>query len=604
MTPSRQRSRGRLAMGLFGAALIAALVGACRTSVPITDREVAAVIAERQRQALAYDVPLHLADRDPKSAEPDASAYEPAPHGLDQTLPAGFEPVEEQEAAGSELDALMAAAAASDDPTSRPAREKERYRDRVLTLTEALAYAMQHRRELHDAKEDLYLAALALTVERHLWTPLFASELRTVYGNFGEITDFDQAMRFVADLSVSQRLPYGGEFTARAVSTLIRDVKKTITASEGSAVDLTLSIPFLRGAGHVARESLYNLERQLTYAVRTYERFRRRQLVTVAREYFTLLRSKQAVIDGFASVARAVIDYERARASEIRGLDTGGPLDTGRAEQRLLSEVNRTEQLRESFRFATDQFKLTIGMPVDDRLGLDDLEDIDSIEAQIETGSYPLLQRTAAVDDEDRALEVATQSRLDLLTEQDRVNDARRGVAIARNALLPFLDWDSSLGFDTDPEHFKLGGFEFARAEWRSEMILRMDDRFRERADYRESLIDVRRAQRRYVDQLERIRVDVRRALNQIYLQDRLVEIQRRNLSVADARAEFARIQYKDGVVGNRDVVEAEDEYVNAQNDLNQAKTDGWSALLDFRLATETLIIDDNGRQHDPAERE
>ncbi|RMF86096.1 MAG: TolC family protein [Planctomycetota bacterium] len=599
--PHAVSRRLRQSPAVAGAAvLMLALVGACRTSVPITDREIAAVIAQRQRQALAYTAPPGVVETDPRSAEPDASAYEPAPHAVNQTLPPGFEQADETDDARKELDALLRSASQSEDPTSRPTRPVERYRDHKLTLTEALAYATQHRRELQDAKEDLYLAALALTVERHLWTPLFAAELRTVYGNFGEVTDFDQAMRFVADLSVSQRLPYGGEFTARAVSTLIRDVKKTITASEGSTIDLTLRVPFLRGAGHVARESLYSLERELTYAVRTYERFRRRQLVTVAQEYFDLLRSKQAVIDGHASIARAIIDYERARVSEERGIASAGPLDTRRAEQRLLSEVNRTEQLRESFRFATDQFKLTIGMPVDERLGLDDLEDIESIEQQIEEGKYPLLRRTAAVDDEDRALEVATQLRLDLLTARDRVDDARRGVDVAQNALLPFLDWESSLGFDTDPEHFRLGGFEFARAEWRSEVILRMDDRFRERADYRESIIDVRRAQRRLVDQLERVRVDVRRARNQIHLQDRVVEIQRRNLTVAEARAEFARIQYEKGQIGNRDLVEAEDELVRAQNNLNQAKTERWSALLDFRLATETLIIDDNGVQRLP----
>ena len=74
-----------------------------------------------------------------------------------------------------------------------------------------------------------------------------------MYGNFGEVTDFDQAMRFVSDLSVSQRLPYGGNFTAQMISTLVRDVKQSITAEEGSQIALTADIPFLRNAGHIAR---------------------------------------------------------------------------------------------------------------------------------------------------------------------------------------------------------------------------------------------------------------------------------------------------------------------------------------------------------------
>ena len=73
-----------------------------------------------------------------------------------------------------------------------------------------------HRREYQTAKEDLYLSALALSLERHLWTPQFAADLRTVYGNYGEASGFDQAMRFMAELGMTQRLPYGGEFTAQA----------------------------------------------------------------------------------------------------------------------------------------------------------------------------------------------------------------------------------------------------------------------------------------------------------------------------------------------------------------------------------------------------
>lgn len=459
-----------------------------------------------------------------------------------------------------------------------------------FTLIAALVYAQQHRRALATAQEELYVVALALTLERHLWTPIFASNLRTVYGNFGEITDFDQAMRFVADLGVTQRLPYGGEFTAQAVSTLIRDVKKSITAEEGSTIELGLRIPFLRNAGHVAREELIQLERELTYAVRAYERFRREQIVDVAQSYFALLLAKQNLIDQAQSLRRVAYDYERALEFEQAGF--GSPLDTQRAAQQMLSSQNALEDGLENFRAQADRFKIQIGMPVDQPLPRELLEDIESIEAKIDQGLYPVLLRPPAVEDEAAALEVAREFRLDLLNTEDRIGDARRGVAVAKNQLLPDLDLLSTVTWYTDPTRYKLGDFSFERTTWRSELVLGLPlERFREKTQYRAALIDVRQAQRTYEERLETIRADVRSAVNQIRLQERSIEIQERNLMVAERRLEFARIQYEEGEIGNRDLFEAEDEWQIARARLNRAKTDGWSALLEFRLATGTLRV-------------
>ncbi len=571
------------------ATLSLTLLAGCLPNAVI-DRRLDSAIQKRQMEAIAdlshARVPL---ETDRAGTTPESYLYAPSPRP--EVLPPGYEPGDAEQQT-PEVDILKQATAAASQPTTRPA---QRFQDEPFTLTRAVRYALRNRRAYQTAKEDLYLVTLAVLLERHLWTPQFAAELRSVYGNFGEITDFDQATRFVADLSVAQRLPYGGSFTARAVSTLIRDVKKSITAREDSSIELGLDIPFLRGAGRVAREALIQVERDLTYAVRAFERFRREQLTLVAADYFDLLRSKQAVLDAETSVQRAISDYAQAEALEQAG--EGTPLDTRRAEQRLLQEINRLAQLRESFRFATDRFKLLIGMPVNEQIGLDDFQTIEELEAEILAGKYPLLLRAAAADDERASLEVAERYRLDVLTALDRIGDARRGVANSRNALLPDLDWTSTVLFGTDAESFNAGDFEIARTEWRTEIVLAMNDRFRERTQFRSSLVDLKRVRRQHVDVLERVRVDVRQAINQIRLQENLVAIQEKNLAVAEKRAEFARLQSEEGDISNRDLIEAENDLIAAQNSLNSAKTERWSRLLDYRLATGTLFIDDEGQQ-------
>lgn len=617
--------RGSIVRSVAILAFALAGISGC-SSLDVTDRDVAAAIAERQRSAMQVDRPVTLRDGN-ALPRPDRGAYERVPSRSDEAIPAGFEPPPRAVPAtqssdpahtvappNAEADLLTAVdridrtaapqgghddATAASAPASAPvvvsADPPTKLRDTKFTLSDALAFALRERREYQTAKEDLYLAALALTLERHLWTPQFAANLRTTYGNFGEIRDFDQAMRWVAELSMAQRLPYGGEFTARAISTLVRDVGQTITAEEGSSIELGLNVPLLRNAGHVAREDLVRLERQLTYAVRDFERFRRAQLVDVASAYFDLLRSKQQVLDAVETFSRFQMDYERAQALEEA--ESGTVLDTRRAETELLSAENRLEDLREEFRAQSDTFKLLIGMSVDEPLAIDDLEDIETIENEVAQSRHPLLVAPPAATDDARATEVATASRLDLLNRRDQIDDAKRGVLIAENQLLPDLDWTSTLTFDTDPEHYKLGGFEVARATWRTEVLLSLPlERTRERNALRTRVIDVHRARRTHAELLDRVRSEVRRAVNQLRLEDRSVEIQVRNVTVADLRREYARIQFYDGDIGNRDLIEAENDWRDARNRLNLARTSRWRAILNFRLATETLRVAEDGR--------
>ncbi len=570
-----------------GALLSAALLG-CDALIRNADLDVASAIRERQAAALRDERPVRI-ERQPVSApRADAAAYSYRPSPIDGEVPEDFTRV----APPSPVAVPATQSAAATTQSALPSTQPARLRSQVFTLVESLRYAQQFRRAYQTAKEDLYLVALALTLERHLWTPIFASELRTVYGNFGEIRNFDQAMRFVADVSARQRLPYGGDFTARAISTLIRDVKRNITASETGQIELGLNVPFLRRAGHVAREELIQLERDLTYAVRDFERFRRQQMVDVAGDYFDLLRRKQEVLDAIESLGRAQRDYERAEALEDAG--TGTSLDTRRAEQQTLSQQNRVAQLGEAFRAATDRFKLQIGMPVSEPIGLGDLEDIAAIDEQVQAQRLPLLERPVAADNDQRAIEVALAARLDLLNRKDQIDDAKRGVEVSRNALLPDLDWNSTLRFDTNPAQAGSLAFEVDRATWRSELILSLPlERMRERNQFRAAIIDVRRAQRTYQQLSDEVRAEVLRAVNAIRVADQVLDIQRRNVEVADKRRTFARIQFYDGDIGNRDLVEAESEWTDARNQLNLAKTTRWTALLEFRLATDTLRVDE-----------
>jgi outer membrane protein TolC len=264
----------------------------------------------------------------------------------------------------------------------------------------------------------------------------------------------------------------------------------------------------------------------------------------------------------------------------------------------MLSAENTLEAARESFRNQADEFKLFIGMPIEEPLGAADLEDIAAIEQKTQSGTYPLLGVPLAIRNVERAMRIALERRLDLITLHDRVDDARRGVAISRNALLPRLDWQGSVNFYTDPNAYSTMQFEFEHSDWFTQITLEVPwERTRERNDLRARLIDVRAAQRAELDQAERIRVDVRRNVNLLRLADISVDIQERAVKVAERQAEYASLQFEEGLISNRDKLEAEDDLLRARAALSLAKTSRWNQLLQFRLVTETLRVDDDGAQ-------
>jgi outer membrane protein TolC len=198
--------------------------------------------------------------------------------------------------------------------------------------------------------------------------------------------------------------------------------------------------------------------------------------------------------------------------------------------------------------------------------------------------------------DKAAAIELALDYRLDLLNSADEVDDAKRGVRVAKNRILPDLDATGSMTMDTDPNRKNSMSYNTERTTWRAALELRMDDRKTERNAYRASLIGLRRAEREHERRVDSVRADVRRALRRIEEKADLRLIQAMNVDENRLRLEAARAQFDLGQVSNQDVVDAENELLAARNALAGAVADYRVAILDFRLDTGSLRVTDDGR--------
>lgn len=318
-----------------------------------------------------------------------------------------------------------------------------------LDLEALLGYAIAHGPEYRRQKEDLFLTTLSLIIERHEWGPRFFSSVTGRVDGVPEAGDNDTALNLIASLGVTQRLPYGGTISAAALVDYVRFLEKAATNNLPDETDATefqiaLDLPLLRGAGRAAAtvEARIQAERDLIYAVRGFERFRREFFVDLATTYFDLLRRQGQLANRDLQLQNLEQSAELFTALAEAGRQTF--FQAQRAEQRVLRARNQLLNQRENYARQLDNLKLQIGLPT--------TRPLEIVAVDIEVPEVSL--------DPDDAVLTGRNLRLDLQTAGNRVTDSQRGVLIARNGLLPDLDFSADLSIPTD-QTIQRGGLDF-----------------------------------------------------------------------------------------------------------------------------------------------
>ncbi len=398
--------------------------------------------------------------------------------------------------------------------------------------------------------------------------------------------ELDRALSTTAEAAVRQKLPLGGEVSARVIHSMVREISELVSRGEGGQFILEAEIPLLRGAGRVAYESRYDAERTLVYAVRSYDRLRRTVLVSIARDFFDLQRLKTAIANTHRSYLNRHRDWFQAEFKHRMGRSLFIS-EAPRARTNFRNAEAALVSAKERYESSLDQFKIRLGMAVVELFEVVDQDKDES--AQAVDGLLVTISEEDAVD-------LAVKLRLDLLNNADRVDDVRRGVVIAKNQILPDLGLSGGVTFSSDPDQLRSANLREERARWEGGIQFRMDDRKTERNAYRSALIDVRRAERSHREFLDSVRADVRRALRRVRQQSDLRRILAANFGENEVRLEGARARFKLGQSTNQEVVDAENDVLIAANQLAAAIASYRVAILEFRRDTGTLRISDGGQ--------
>ncbi|MEM1027987.1 MAG: TolC family protein [Planctomycetota bacterium] len=565
MTRSASASFGGLTLGL-------ALVIGCQSddSISRLDLEAQRIIHQQQARSLGPNAAATDTFVPTPDAQPDDSlyAYDPA-------------------TANTPADRLVIEAAPIVDQVPYPAILDDGTKPDTLRLdlegiiAQAIEFAPDYRRE----KEELFLTTLSLIVERHEWGPRFFSTVTGQVEGTPEAGDNDTALNLIGSLGVTQRLPYGGTVSATALVDYVRFLEQASTNTgddETQAADLqfSLDLPLLRGAGKTAAtvETRIQAERDLIYAVRGFERFRREFFVDLATTYFDLVRRQRQL----ANQELQLRNFESSSELFVALAEAGREpyFQAERAEQRVLRARNSLINQQENYVRAIDNLKL--------RIGIDTTRSVEIIPVEIIVPEVLL--------ETDTSVATALDQRLDLQTVGDFVEDAIRDVLIAKNQLLPDLDLTADLTLPTD-ETVARGGLDFEAGDGEYQVGLTLGlplDRKIEYTDYRASLIRLEREKRDFQVERDRIALEVRRAVRSIEQARFILQLQERAVQINERRA--SQIDINARSLGPREVIDVQEDLLDARNDRDEAKSDLRVSILEYLLATGQMRVGPDGR--------
>ncbi|MFI5380669.1 MAG: TolC family protein [Tepidisphaerales bacterium] len=447
----------------------------------------------------------------------------------------------------------------------------------ALDLFGCIAYAVRHSRAYQDTMDNLYLSALDVTLQRHLFEPSPFASSRLQYdgqGNPDPKVGYQSAMRVINTAGVNQKLPFGGTLTASAVHNFVETLTGSAVDGNSAQVVLSGSVPLLRGFGMVNLEPLIQSERTLIYQVRAFDDYRRQFAVGVAQQYFQLVSSQQSVLNRRLNLRNLDELTERTRALYDNGRISF--LEVQRALQSRLSAESSLINAEESYAAALDNFKILLGMPP--------AQPLDVVAVVLDTKSPQM--------DTNEAIHLAEQYRLDLQTAMDRVEDARRAVKNAENGLLPDLTADAKVSTG-DPVNYPTLGLDHRTTDYEAGMTLSLPlDKLAERNTYRKALIGVNQTSRAMVSLHDTIVSNVRDSLRQIRAAEINLEIQHRGIDLAEKRLEFSNELLKQGKITARDIVDAQQSLLDAQDAYESARSSLQTLTLSFMQTTGTLRVD------------
>lgn len=475
----------------------------------------------------------------------------------------------------------------------------------TISLVEALQIGARNSFTYQSEKEDIFRTALRLDLEMNDFRSIFAQQFQSLVSSD---STGDRSVSGVANSSntgLSKKLENGTVFTTDLAVDLINLLSSNGSSSLGVQMDTSISIPLLRGSGkHIVREPLTQAERNIAYEIYGFDEFKRKFAVDIANEYYAVLRKLDQIKNTEENYKGLIFSVKRARSMANNESLPG--IEVDQAVQNELRARDRWIAAKQSYESSLDSFKILLGLPTDARIELDRSElDVlvkrsKKLTAVDESKKTPANQMNSSKDNNPldepgyknrgpleisstEAIKLAFDNRRDLKIAQGRVYDAQRDVVVAADNLRAELTLFGSASTGSR-RSVNSAGSDNARLRGdkiNTAALLTLDlpiERTEERDNYRNSLLNMDETLRKKNLLEDQIKLEIRNDLRELLQTRESIQIQAKSVEVAGKRIDGAYTFLELGRAQMRDVLEAQDSLLSAQNSLT-------SAVISYRIA-------------------
>jgi hypothetical protein len=248
----------------------------------------------------------------------------------------------------------------------------------VLAPEKAVELGLLHSRDYQTAKETLYETALTLTLDRWAFQLQWHGTNNTTFSQFGSSATEVNQLTSNSDLGFTRNLASGGQILADFANSMVFTASGVNTYTWTSNIVFSLMQPLLRNAGRrIALENLTQSERNVLYAVRAFAHFRKQF-------YVNLTTSGGAFGSGYLGLLFQVQNIRnlesnlKSQEQNLRlheALFARGTVSTVQVDQAFQSYEQGRQSLiqgRTSLETAQDAYKISLGLPPDLPVKLDD----------------------------------------------------------------------------------------------------------------------------------------------------------------------------------------------------------------------------------------
>jgi outer membrane protein TolC len=368
----------------------------------------------------------------------------------------------------------------------------------------------------------------------------------------------------------------GKKFTTGGILTM--DVSSLTPLSFGqydaNTLNLSFTQPLLRGAWPlVVNEPVVSAKSDLLKEELSVEccdvNSRQKLMFDVISQYSDIKNQLELVQIAKMAVERAIRLF-KATEAKVK-VDLATQLDLSRAEIQLSTQARSLNRAVQDFATKEENFKILLGLGGEERIELTDpivYEPSEAIKAE----------------DLSKFIEIATRNRPDLRAEEIRVEDADRKLKIARRDYLP------DLSFNATETVSNLGGLdalsEANKHNWSTSLTLRYPlPLTTQRVNIDQNVVALRRGKRLLVERREGMIKDVRTDLINAVKGQEQIEIAKAEIVSAEKKLKIANFRFDRGLASNFDVVDAENNLIQARQNLTQT-------IVNYLVARNKLALD------------